>query len=82
MEENKEKEGSMRGAAGVAMTILGGCLWGFSGACGQYLFNYKDVTAKWLVPVRLMTAGALQRRDGDGDPVHFTGLHSGADLPF
>lgn len=44
---------------GVLMTIIGGCLWGFSGACGQYLFEYQGVTAKWLVPVRLVTAGAM-----------------------
>lgn len=44
---------------GVLITILGGCLWGFSGACGQYLFEYHGVTAKWLVPVRLVTAGSL-----------------------
>ena len=46
-------------AVGVAITILGGCLWGFSGACGQYLFNQKGVTAKWMVPIRLVTAGLL-----------------------
>lgn len=44
---------------GVLITILGGCLWGFSGACGQYLFDYKGVTSKWLVPIRLVTAGCI-----------------------
>lgn len=44
---------------GVFVTILGGCLWGFSGACGQFLFEYKGVTSKWLVPVRLVIAGCL-----------------------
>lgn len=44
---------------GVLITILGGCLWGFSGACGQFLFQYKGVTSKWLVPVRLVTAGCI-----------------------
>lgn len=39
------------------MTITGGTLWGVSGVCGQFLFQNKDVTASWLVPVRLMMAG-------------------------
>lgn len=39
------------------MTITGGTLWGVSGVCGQFLFRNKDVTASWLVPVRLMMAG-------------------------
>ena len=44
---------------GVFVTILAACLWGFSGACGQYLFQNKGVTVRWLVPVRLMTAGLI-----------------------
>ena len=43
--------------AGVLITILGGALWGLSGACGQYLFEYKGVTSGWLVPIRLTMAG-------------------------
>ena len=39
------------------MTITGGTLWGVTGVCGQFLFQNKDVTASWLVPVRLMMAG-------------------------
>lgn len=45
--------------AGVLITILGGCLWGFSAACGQYLFEHKEVTSRWLIPVRLVTAGLV-----------------------
>lgn len=44
---------------GVAITLLGGMLWGFSGACGQFLFDEKGVTAKWMVPIRLTAAGFL-----------------------
>lgn len=43
--------------AGIFFTLLGGIFWGLSGACGQYLFQYKGVTANWLVPVRLVLAG-------------------------
>lgn len=45
--------------AGVGITLFGGALWGVSGACGQYLFEYKKATANWLVPIRLLIAGLL-----------------------
>lgn len=44
---------------GVFLTLLGGILWGFCGSCGQYLFQYKEVTSGWLVPFRLTFAGLL-----------------------
>ncbi len=37
--------------------LAGGMLWGISGVCGQYLFQNKGVTATWLVPIRLTSAG-------------------------
>lgn len=42
---------------GMIFAILGGIFWGVSGVCGQFLFQNKEVTARWLVPVRLSTAG-------------------------
>ena len=44
---------------GTFLTIVGGILWGISGVCGQFLFQNKEVTAAWLVPIRLVTAGIL-----------------------
>lgn len=44
---------------GFLMAFTGGCLWGFSGACSQFLFTYKNLTSDWLVPWRLMIAGTL-----------------------
>lgn len=44
---------------GIVLTLLGGTLWGFCGSCGQFLFQYKEVTSNWLVPFRLTFAGAL-----------------------
>lgn len=44
---------------GVFLTILGGVLWGFSGVCGQYLISTKELDTKWLVAVRLVTAGLI-----------------------
>ena len=58
METSKENKKPSE-ALGILITLLGGCLWGFSGACGQYMFDEKGVTAKWLVPCRLLLAGFL-----------------------
>ena len=44
---------------GILITIIGGICWGLSGTCGQFLFEQKGVTTKWLVPVRLTTAGLI-----------------------
>lgn len=49
----------MKKTKGYILTIIGGCLWGFSGCCGQYLFLNKEVTSQLLVPFRLTIAGAL-----------------------
>lgn len=46
-------------APGIFLTLLGGTLWGFCGSCGQFLFQYKEVTSNWLVPLRLTFAGLL-----------------------
>ena len=48
-----------RNRIGSLMTIAGGICWGFSGCCGQYLFQGKGVTAAWLVALRLLGAGVL-----------------------
>lgn len=48
-----------RTAAGTAMALLGGAFWGLSGVCGQYLFQTREMTATWLVPVRLFVSGLL-----------------------
>lgn len=46
-----------RRIVGILITLIGGAFWGLSGACGQYLFLYKEASAKWLVPIRLVVAG-------------------------
>ena len=51
-----EKREQMRG---ITLTIIGGIFWGLSGVCGQYLFTEKEMTASWLVSVRLVTAGVM-----------------------
>lgn len=54
MEQKKNEK-----AKGIFLTLLGGTLWGFCGSCGQFLFQYKEVTSDWLVPLRLTSAGLL-----------------------
>lgn len=44
---------------GIALSLIGGIFWGFSGSCGQYLFTYHDVSSKWLVPVRMISTGII-----------------------
>ncbi|MBP2025438.1 drug/metabolite transporter (DMT)-like permease [Peptoniphilus stercorisuis] len=44
---------------GLILTILGAIAWGFSGTCGQYLMNYKNVDSTYLANVRLIFGGLL-----------------------
>lgn len=44
---------------GILCTLSGGALWGFSGACGQYLFSHGQVDSAWLTVVRMTAAGVL-----------------------
>ncbi len=44
---------------GVLYTMSGGICWGFSGACGQYLFARYGLDSLWLTAVRMMLAGIL-----------------------
>ncbi len=49
----------MKNLKGILLTLTGGIFWGLSGACGQFLFQYKEASANWLVPIRLALAGFL-----------------------
>lgn len=44
---------------GLFLSFMGGLLWGIGSILGQFLFEYKNVTAIWLVPWRLLFAGTL-----------------------
>lgn len=48
-----------RSLRGAVCTMTGAVLWGFSGACGQYLFTNYQVDPSWLTSVRMMTAGII-----------------------
>lgn len=44
---------------GIICTLLGGIFWGFSGACGQFLFMQEGVNSSWLTTVRMISAGII-----------------------
>lgn len=41
------------------MVITGATLWGLSGTAAQVLFQEKQITAEWLVVVRMILAGSV-----------------------
>ena len=43
----------------LILTILAAIGWGFSGTCGEHLFNIYQTNGEWLTTVRLLTAGSL-----------------------
>ncbi len=53
------KDTSGNALRGVLCTLLGGCLWGFSGSCGQYLFHHYGVDPQWLTVIRMVGAGTI-----------------------
>ncbi|WP_302227234.1 DMT family transporter [Veillonella magna] len=44
---------------GIALTLLGGILWGFSGICAQFIQQQRGITPEWLLVVRLLSAGIV-----------------------
>lgn len=45
--------------AGVLITLTAGILWGFSGACGQYIFDTFGADPTYLTAVRMLSAGII-----------------------
>ena len=46
-------------ATGVICALVGASLWGFSGACAQFLFAGYDISPLFLTTVRMLGAGAV-----------------------
>ena len=44
---------------GIIFTLIGGSLWGFSGVCGQYLFQIKNIDPQWLSAWRIFASGLM-----------------------
>ncbi|BAK44408.1 DMT family transporter [Eggerthella sp. YY7918] len=48
-----------RHAKGVACALVGAGLWGFSGACAQFLLANYDITPSFITAVRMLGAGVI-----------------------
>lgn len=44
---------------GIILALAGGTLWGFSGACGQFLFQYKGAHPYWVSVWRMLLSGLI-----------------------
>ncbi len=44
---------------GVVLILASAAAWGLGGVCGQYLYEFHDVTAMWLIAVRQVLAGLI-----------------------
>lgn len=42
---------------GIIFVIIASMLWGVSGTVAQYLFQKKEISAEWLVVIRLLVSG-------------------------
>lgn len=49
----------MKERKGVVFTLIGATLWGFSGACSQYIFSTQKVDPSWVTVVRMLVAGGI-----------------------
>ena len=49
----------MKHNSGPFITILAGILWGFSGTCGQYIFERFPIDPSHLTALRLISAGLI-----------------------
>lgn len=48
-----------RQTLGIFFTLSGGICWGFSGACGQYLFTNYQMPSDYLTCVRMILSGLI-----------------------
>lgn len=46
-------------AAGIAITLAGASLWGFSGACTQYLFANYQIDSMFITVFRMLASGLI-----------------------
>lgn len=44
---------------GVIFILLAAAAWGLGGVAGQFLFQFYDVGAPWLIAVRQIIAGVV-----------------------
>lgn len=56
MEKTNDKKKLTKG---IICALIGGTCWGFSGTCGQYLFDEKGIDAMDLTVIRLLCSGVI-----------------------
>ena len=44
---------------GIIITLAAGIFWGFSGTCGQYIFDNFHIDATYLTSIRLLCGGVI-----------------------
>lgn len=44
---------------GIILTLIAGVLWGFSGTCGQYIFENFGADPEYLTAARLLSSGLI-----------------------
>ena len=49
----------MKNNLGILITVLAGILWGFSGTCGQYIFERFPIAPAHLTSIRMLSAGII-----------------------
>ena len=49
----------MKKNLGTFLTVTAGILWGFSGACGQYIFERFPIEPAHLTSLRMLSAGVI-----------------------
>ena len=49
----------MKERKGIIITITAAVLWGFSGTCGQYIFDRFGADASYLTAARLLSSGLV-----------------------
>lgn len=53
------KKSNKNNLKGICLVVFAGMCWGLSGVTGKYLFREKELTAVWLVTLRLTAGGAM-----------------------
>lgn len=53
------QNGILAKIAGSVCTMIGACCFAIGGSCGQYLFEHNNLTAEFLVPIRLFISGFI-----------------------
>lgn len=57
--QQQQRSTPSKATRGIIVTLMGAVMWGFSGACGQYLLSVKHLDPSWLAATRMMGAGVL-----------------------